>query len=97
MDEHIYGMEYPAPRGAITGGHTAHLTRTSRLIDDSDLLYERDSLRAGRYNSGLAGRIDSRDLPSSAPITRRGPPVIDRDEYSPHRGGGSSRRMLNAM
>ncbi|XP_037883231.1 voltage-dependent L-type calcium channel subunit beta-1 isoform X9 [Glossina fuscipes] len=97
LDERNYGMDYPTARGAASGAHASHLARGSRLMEDAELLHERDDLRGGRYGSGATARIDPRDLPPSAPTTRRGPPVVDRDEYSPHRGGGSSRRMLNAM
>uniref|UniRef100_A0A1A9UIL1 SH3 domain-containing protein n=1 Tax=Glossina austeni TaxID=7395 RepID=A0A1A9UIL1_GLOAU len=97
LDERNYGMDYPSARGAASGAHASHLARGSRLMEDAELLHERDDLRGGRYGSGATARIDPRDLPPSAPTTRRGPPVVDRDEYSPHRGGGSSRRMLNAM
>lgn len=114
LDEHGYGLDYsqvPPPSSGVRGvvgavgggvggsgvGHP-HLMRGNRLMDDTELLHERDAIRSGRYGgSRLAGRMDPRDLPPSAPITRRGPPIVDRDEYSPHRGGGSSRRMLNAM
>lgn len=103
LDERNYAADYPPHRGAVGGGvgagpHT-HLSRGSRLVvDDADLIHERDDLRGGRYSAGATARvIDPRDLPPSAPTTRRGAPVVDRDEYSPHRGGGSSRRMLNAM
>ncbi|XP_058980750.1 voltage-dependent L-type calcium channel subunit beta-4 isoform X6 [Musca domestica] len=99
LDERSYAADYPPHRGAVGGSVHAHLSRGSRLMDDSDLLHiERDELRSGRYASGASGRvIDPRDLPPSAPTARRGAPIVDRDEYSPHRGGGSSRRMLNAM
>lgn len=113
LDEHGYGIDYPqvplssSVRGVVggVGGGVGvssvphpHLVRGNRLIDDTELLHERDGIRSGRYGGGrLTGRIDPRDLPPSAPITRRGPPIVDRDEYSPHRGGGNSRRMLNAM
>ncbi|XP_073825625.1 calcium channel protein beta subunit isoform X4 [Musca autumnalis] len=99
LDERSYAADYPPHRGAVGGSVHGHLSRGSRLMDDSDLLHiERDEMRSGRYVSGPSGRvIDPRDLPPSAPTARRGAPIVDRDEYSPHRGGGSSRRMLNAM
>lgn len=104
LDERNYASDYPPHRGAVGGGSVVggahgHLSRGSRLVvDDSDLIHEREDLRSGRYPAGATARIiDPRDLPPSAPTTRRGAPVVDRDEYSPHRGGGSSRRMLNAM
>uniref|UniRef100_A0A1I8PLV8 Guanylate kinase/L-type calcium channel beta subunit domain-containing protein n=1 Tax=Stomoxys calcitrans TaxID=35570 RepID=A0A1I8PLV8_STOCA len=98
LDERSYAADYPPHRGAVGGSVHGHLSRGSRLMDDSDLMHERDELRGGRYASGASARIiDPRDLPPSAPTTRRGAPIVDRDEYSPHRGGGSSRRMLNAM
>ncbi|XP_046806950.1 voltage-dependent L-type calcium channel subunit beta-4 isoform X10 [Lucilia cuprina] len=100
LDERNYAADYPPHRGAVGGaGVVGHIPRGSRLVmDDGDLMHERDDLRGGRYSAGAAARvIDPRDLPPSAPTTRRGAPVVDRDEYSPHRGGGSSRRMLNAM
>ncbi|XP_037823902.1 voltage-dependent L-type calcium channel subunit beta-4 isoform X13 [Lucilia sericata] len=100
LDERNYAADYPPHRGAVGGaGVVGHIPRGSRLVmDDGDLMHERDDLRGGRYSAGATARvIDPRDLPPSAPTTRRGAPVVDRDEYSPHRGGGSSRRMLNAM
>lgn len=90
LEERNYAGDYPPHRAATLGGPHGHLTRGSRLMDDTDLLHD-------RYVGGAATRIDPRDMPPSAPTTRRGAPVVDRDEYSPHRGGGSSRRMLNAM
>ncbi|XP_065357504.1 voltage-dependent L-type calcium channel subunit beta-4 isoform X2 [Calliphora vicina] len=106
LDERSYAADYPPHRavgavggGVVVGGPHGHLSRGSRLVmDEAELLHEREDLRAGRYSAGATARvIDPRDLPPSAPTTRRGAPVVDRDEYSPHRGGGSSRRMLNAM
>ncbi|KAM7354331.1 calcium channel protein beta subunit isoform 4-T4 [Cochliomyia hominivorax] len=99
LDERNYAGDYPPHRGAVggavVGGPHGHLSRGSRLVmDDADLIHE----HGVRYPAGATARvIDPRDLPPSAPTTRRGAPVVDRDEYSPHRGGGSSRRMLNAM
>lgn len=108
-----YPPPQQSQRGAASSSHHGHLTRGGRLVvDDLDLMHERDDPRfsagaaavggvgvgggAGRYPS-TSTRIDPRDMPTSAPTQRRGAPVVDRDEYSPHRGGGSSRRALNAM
>ncbi|XP_017854065.1 voltage-dependent L-type calcium channel subunit beta-4 isoform X5 [Drosophila busckii] len=96
LDERNF--EYPAMRSGPSGAsHHGHLSRGGRLLDDVD--FEREdrllgsSSRGARYGAGPSTRIDdahARDVP-------RGATVVDRDEYSPHRGGGSSRRMLNAM
>ncbi|CAD7080106.1 unnamed protein product [Hermetia illucens] len=50
--------------------------------DDIDLMHDRDG---GRYP------------PPSSQSLQQSSSRRDRDEYSPHRGGGSSRRVLNAM
>lgn len=59
-----------------------HHPHHHRHIDENDVvMHERDRDRE-RYPSG--------NQPPQ--LTRR-----DRDEYSPHRGAGNSRRVLNAM
>ncbi|XP_030079162.1 voltage-dependent L-type calcium channel subunit beta-4 isoform X14 [Drosophila hydei] len=94
LDERNF--EYPAMRSGPSGAsHHGHLSRGGRLLDDTD--FERDDRLLGssrsRYGPGPSTRIDDpRDMPRAATVVDR-----DRDEYSPHRGGGSSRRMLNAM
>ncbi|XP_030384191.1 voltage-dependent L-type calcium channel subunit beta-4 isoform X4 [Scaptodrosophila lebanonensis] len=88
LDERNF--EYPAMRSGPSGAsHHGHLSRGGRLMEDPDFGREDPRLlSSSRYG---------RDMPPSAPTTRRGAPIVDSDEYSPHRGGGSSRRMLNAM
>ncbi|XP_030240071.1 voltage-dependent L-type calcium channel subunit beta-4 isoform X14 [Drosophila mojavensis] len=94
LDERNF--EYPAMRSGPSGAsHHGHLSRGGRLLDDTD--FERDDRLLGssrsRYGPGPSTRIDDpRDMARAATVVDR-----DRDEYSPHRGGGSSRRMLNAM
>ncbi|XP_034472130.1 voltage-dependent L-type calcium channel subunit beta-4 isoform X2 [Drosophila innubila] len=94
LDERNF--EFPAMRSGPSGAsHHGHLSRGGRLIDDGD--FERDDRLMGssrtRYGPGPSTRIDDpRDVARAAAVVER-----DRDEYSPHRGGGSSRRMLNAM
>ncbi|XP_070065440.1 voltage-dependent L-type calcium channel subunit beta-4 isoform X7 [Drosophila virilis] len=94
LDERNF--EYPAMRSGPSGAsHHGHLSRGGRLLDDTE--FEREDRLLGssrsRYGPGPSTRIDDpRDVPRAAAIVDR-----DRDEYSPHRGGGSSRRMLNAM
>lgn len=94
LDERNF--EYPAMRSGPSGAsHHGHLSRGGRLLDDAE--FEREDRLMGssrsRYGPGPSTRIDDpRDVPRAAAVVDR-----DRDEYSPHRGGGSSRRMLNAM
>ncbi|XP_064553415.1 voltage-dependent L-type calcium channel subunit beta-4 isoform X15 [Drosophila montana] len=94
LDERNF--EYPAMRSGPSGAsHHGHLSRGGRLLDDAE--FEREDRLLGssrtRYGPGPSTRIDDpRDVPRAAAVVDR-----DRDEYSPHRGGGSSRRMLNAM
>lgn len=96
LDERNF--EYPAMRSGPSGAsHHGHLSRGGRLLDDAD--FERDDRLLGsgsgrtRYGAGPSTRIDDpREVARAAAVVER-----DRDEYSPHRGGGSSRRMLNAM
>ncbi|XP_016938586.3 voltage-dependent L-type calcium channel subunit beta-4 isoform X17 [Drosophila suzukii] len=90
LDERNF--EYPAMRSGPSGAsHHGHLSRGGRLLDDPEFEREEAQLRMSSSRYGPSTRIDDpRDLP-------RGATVVDRDEYSPHRGGGSSRRMLNAM
>nr|XP_041631778.1 voltage-dependent L-type calcium channel subunit beta-2 isoform X5 [Drosophila kikkawai] len=90
LDERNF--EYPAMRSGPSGAsHHGHLSRGGRLLDDPDFEREEAQMRMSSSRYGPSTRIDDpRDLP-------RGATVVDRDEYSPHRGGGSSRRMLNAM
>lgn len=104
LDERGYGVDYPPTTrnvpigaGATHERHHSHLTRGGRLMDDSDIMLDREDPRIPGARSTRT--MDHRDHlpPGSAPPTRRGPPLVDRDEYSPHRGSGSSRRMLNAM
>ncbi|XP_068150409.1 voltage-dependent L-type calcium channel subunit beta-4 isoform X8 [Drosophila tropicalis] len=85
-------FEYPAMRSGPSGAsHHGHLSRGGRLIDDQEFERDDPQMRMTSSRYGPSTRIDDpRDLP-------RGASVVDRDEYSPHRGGGSSRRMLNAM
>ncbi|XP_032594988.1 voltage-dependent L-type calcium channel subunit beta-1 isoform X5 [Drosophila grimshawi] len=97
LDERNF--EYPAMRSGPSGAsHHGHLSRGGRLLD-SDTDFERDDRLLGassrtRYGPGPSTRIDDprMDVSRAAAVVDR-----DRDEYSPHRGGGSSRRMLNAM
>ena len=103
LDERGYAVDYPpAARNVPVGSgaphpHHGHLSRSGRLMDDSDIMLDREDPRIPGARSNRT--MDHRDHmpPASAPPTRRGPPLVDRDEYSPHRGSGSSRRMLNAM
>ncbi|XP_017032845.2 voltage-dependent L-type calcium channel subunit beta-1 isoform X1 [Drosophila kikkawai] len=90
LDERNF--EYPAMRSGPSGAsHHGHLSRGGRLLDDPDFEREEAQMRMSSSRYGPSTRIDDpRDLP-------RGATVVDRDEYSPHRGGGSSRRMLNAI
>ncbi|EDX04678.1 GD22185 [Drosophila simulans] len=90
LDERNF--EYPAMRSGPSGAsHHGHLSRGGRLLEDPDFEREEAQMRMSSSRYGPSTRIDDpRDLP-------RGATVVDRDEYSPHRGGGSSRRMLNAM
>ncbi|XP_015036208.2 voltage-dependent L-type calcium channel subunit beta-3-like isoform X11 [Drosophila pseudoobscura] len=90
LDERNF--EYPAMRSGPSGAsHHGHLSRGGRLMDDQEFEREEPQIRMTSSRYGPSTRIDDpRDLP-------RGATVVDRDEYSPHRGGGSSRRMLNAM
>ncbi|XP_052854258.1 voltage-dependent L-type calcium channel subunit beta-3 isoform X6 [Drosophila gunungcola] len=90
LDERNF--EYPAMRSGPSGAsHHGHLSRGGRLLDDPDFEREEAQMRMSSSRYGPSTRIDDpRDMP-------RGATVVDRDEYSPHRGGGSSRRMLNAM
>ncbi|XP_037711845.1 voltage-dependent L-type calcium channel subunit beta-4 isoform X16 [Drosophila subpulchrella] len=90
LDERNF--EYPAMRSGPSGAsHHGHLSRGGRLLDDPEFEREEAQMRMSSSRYGPSTRIDDpRDLP-------RGATVVDRDEYSPHRGGGSSRRMLNAM
>ncbi|KAH8242032.1 hypothetical protein KR038_008329 [Drosophila bunnanda] len=90
LDERNF--EYPAMRSGPSGAsHHGHLSRGGRLLDDQDFEREEAQMRMSSSRYGPSTRIDDpRDLP-------RGATVVDRDEYSPHRGGGSSRRMLNAI
>ncbi|XP_023031408.1 voltage-dependent L-type calcium channel subunit beta-1 isoform X9 [Drosophila willistoni] len=85
-------FEYPAMRSGPSGAsHHGHLSRGGRLIDDQEFERDDPQMRMTSSRYGPSTRIDDpRDMP-------RGASVVDRDEYSPHRGGGSSRRMLNAM
>lgn len=76
-------------------GHSA--TRSSRYHDD-EYLHDRSDLRMGAGGSG--GRDRYQQLPPHSSSRR----VLDRDrdvmleqDYSPHRTGGSNRRVLNAM
>ncbi|XP_051858461.1 voltage-dependent L-type calcium channel subunit beta-4 isoform X13 [Drosophila nasuta] len=96
LDERNF--EYPAMRSGPSGAsHHGHLSRGGRLLDDGD--FDREDRLLGssrtRYGPGPgpSTRIDDpRDVTRATAVVER-----DRDEYSPHRGGGSSRRMLNAM
>ncbi|XP_034126489.1 voltage-dependent L-type calcium channel subunit beta-4 isoform X16 [Drosophila guanche] len=90
LDERNF--EYPAMRSGPSGAsHHGHLSRGGRLMDDQEFEREEPQIRMTSSRYGPSTRIDDpRDLP-------RGATVVDRDEYSPHRGGGSSRRMLNAI
>ncbi|KAL7742004.1 hypothetical protein ACLKA6_018259 [Drosophila palustris] len=98
LDERNF--EYPAMRSGPSGAsHHGHLSRGGRLLDDVDRDFEREDRLLGsssrtRYGPGPSTRIDDPriDVARAAAVVER-----DRDEYSPHRGGGSSRRMLNAM
>ncbi|KAH8306663.1 hypothetical protein KR044_006044 [Drosophila immigrans] len=98
LDERNF--EYPAMRSGPSGAsHHGHLSRGGRLLDDGDFDRDREDRLLGssrtRYGPGPgpSTRIDDpRDVSRAAAVVER-----DRDEYSPHRGGGSSRRMLNAI
>ncbi|KAH8377660.1 hypothetical protein KR093_006541 [Drosophila rubida] len=98
LDERNF--EYPAMRSGPSGAsHHGHLSRGGRLLDDGDFDREREDRLLGssrtRYGPGPgpSTRIDDpRDVSRATAVVER-----DRDEYSPHRGGGSSRRMLNAI
>ncbi|XP_058124093.1 voltage-dependent L-type calcium channel subunit beta-1 [Anopheles ziemanni] len=71
------------------------------LEHERELLRERDRERDRELNRGYAVQGGPRQL-VAAPgqqSVRRGMPERDRDrdDYSPHRGGGNNRRVLNAM
>ncbi|XP_055921192.1 voltage-dependent L-type calcium channel subunit beta-4 isoform X12 [Eupeodes corollae] len=102
LDERNYGADYTRGAGAreMSGAVSHHhlTSSTSGMhhsrsgggrVDDIDLMHDRDDRR---YPSSSRDR-DRGDASLPPPSSSR----RDRDEYSPHRGGGSSRRVLNAM
>ncbi|XP_055858387.1 voltage-dependent L-type calcium channel subunit beta-3 isoform X14 [Episyrphus balteatus] len=102
LDERSYGADYTRGAGAreMSGAVSHHhlTSSTSGMhhsrsgggrVDDIDLMHDRDDRR---YPSSSRDR-DRGDASLPPPSSSR----RDRDEYSPHRGGGSSRRVLNAM
>ncbi|XP_050077180.1 voltage-dependent L-type calcium channel subunit beta-4 isoform X4 [Anopheles maculipalpis] len=77
----------------------AQHTLSSDILDHGELIRERE--RERELNRGYAVQGGPRQLvaaPTSQTV-RRGMPDRDRDrdDYSPHRGGGNNRRVLNAM
>ncbi|XP_049287061.1 voltage-dependent L-type calcium channel subunit beta-1 isoform X2 [Anopheles funestus] len=79
--------------------HARAHTLSSDILDHGELIRERE--RERELNRGYAVQGGPRQLvaaPTSQTV-RRGMPDRDRDrdDYSPHRGGGNNRRVLNAM
>ncbi|XP_052864459.1 voltage-dependent L-type calcium channel subunit beta-1 [Anopheles cruzii] len=75
---------------------------SSDILDHGELIRERERDRDRELNRGYAVQGGPRQLvaaPGGPSSVRRGMPERDRDrdDYSPHRGGGNNRRVLNAM
>lgn len=87
LNERNFGAEFTTRSGGGGGQQQQqqqqHLSSSShhRHHEESELLHDRDS----------SVRYQSSNQPTQ--LSRRD----NRDEYSPHRGGGNSRRVLNAM
>ena len=81
------------PVGVASSSSSSHRHNlNSDIIDNSDLLRERELTRDSRYPSSQPQQLVA--PPSSQSRRDRD---RDRDDYSPHRGGGNNRRVLNAM
>ncbi|XP_053666265.1 voltage-dependent L-type calcium channel subunit beta-1 [Anopheles marshallii] len=80
--------------------HARAHTLSSDILDHGELIRERE--RERELNRGYAVQGGPRQLvaaPTAQTVRRDRMPERDRDrdDYSPHRGGGNNRRVLNAM